>query len=264
MKGSLAQAVNYCTKHDPEPLLDGIDLKAMMHAHTSKKKEVCPDIIAGKTTVAKFVQENPEHLFQFQSMDRSVKSFKLATAEAVTTIGSRGMWIWGPPNTGKTHYARRISLKQYGQNPFEKSTNKWWDGYENEKVVVMNDVDPSHALQHSFIKNMKIWTDRYPCSGEYKGGTMPLNHEIFIVTSNHSLAEVFAQGDGPYVDYEAILSRFKVIHMTKERPKKRQFNPIVEHIFDQFNSQATYNPFNPDEASADGRSRDAALGIEKS
>ena len=146
MKGSLAQAVNYCTKHDPDPLLDGIDLKALMHAHTSKKKEVCPDIIAGKTTVAKFVQENPEHLFQYQSMDRSVKSFKLATAEAVTTIGSRGIWIWGPPNTGKTHYARRISLKQYGQNPYEKSTNKWWDGYENEKVVVMNDVDPSHAL----------------------------------------------------------------------------------------------------------------------
>lgn len=55
MKGSLCQAVNYCTKHDKDPLLYGIDLKTLTAAHTSKKKEIAPEIIAGKKTVAEFV-----------------------------------------------------------------------------------------------------------------------------------------------------------------------------------------------------------------
>ena len=36
----------------------------------------------------------------------------------------RGVWIWGEPGTGKTHYAR----EKY-PNCYIKAQNKWWDGY---------------------------------------------------------------------------------------------------------------------------------------
>ena len=54
----------------------------------------------------------------------------------------RGLWLWGPPNTGKSYKARDISEKQFGETPFIKDCNKWWDGYDGEKVVVLDDVDP--------------------------------------------------------------------------------------------------------------------------
>lgn len=40
---------------------------------------------------------------------------------------------------------------------------------------------------------LKIWTDRYRCSGEVKGSTVNLEHEILIVTSNHSIDDLFAE-----------------------------------------------------------------------
>jgi hypothetical protein len=33
--------------------------------------------------------------------------------------------------------------------------------------------------------------DHYSCTGEVKGGTLPLQHERFIVTSNFSIEELF-------------------------------------------------------------------------
>lgn len=30
---------------------------------------------------------------------------------------------------------------------------------------------------------LKIWADKWACTGETKGGTIPLNHHRFIVTS---------------------------------------------------------------------------------
>lgn len=38
---------------------------------------------------------------------------------------------------------------------------------------------------------LKIWADKWSCTGEVKGGTVPLNHRNFIVTSNYSIEQVF-------------------------------------------------------------------------
>ena len=38
---------------------------------------------------------------------------------------------------------------------------------------------------------IKRWADRHAVTGEVKGATVNLQHDIFIVTSNHSIAEVY-------------------------------------------------------------------------
>ncbi len=58
---------------------------------------------------------------------------------------------------------------------------------------------------------LKLWMDHYNCTGETKGGTVPLLHRDFVVTSNYTIKELYgAKGDEMV---EAIERRCKVIHM---------------------------------------------------
>lgn len=43
---------------------------------------------------------------------------------------------------------------------------------------------------------LKIWADKWACTGEVKGGTVPLCHKRFIVTSNYTIAELFGPEKG--------------------------------------------------------------------
>lgn len=52
---------------------------------------------------------------------------------------------------------------------------------------------------------MKIWADKYPCTGETKGGHVNLNHRVLIVTSNYSIEHLFKEDRAMC---EAIKTRF--------------------------------------------------------
>lgn len=54
--------------------------------------------------------------------------------------------------------------------------------------------------------------DRYPCNGESKGSTTPLQHRTFIVTSNYSIDALYEKDGHEMI--AAIKRRCKVIHMT--------------------------------------------------
>ena len=182
-------AVQYCTKHDNSPHLVNINLKELKKATESKKKYFGREVMAGRKLVD-LIKENPGYLFDFNNWQRSANSFKHATEKPYEAEGSRGFWIWGPKNTGKSHYARSISQKEYDRPPYLKDQNKWWDGYTDEPVVLLDDADKTMAEQ-GMTHLLKLWTDRYGCDGEVKGSHIPLHHRLFIVTSNNSIDEIW-------------------------------------------------------------------------
>ena len=64
----------------------------------------------------------------------------------------RGVWILRAPGVGKIHFARQVLV---AEGYYPTLNNKWWDGYQSQKVVIMEDVDKVTVkfLHH----HPKIW-----------------------------------------------------------------------------------------------------------
>ncbi len=72
---------------------------------------------------------------------------------------------------------------------------------------------------------LKIWCDKYAATGEVKGGTIPLLHRNFVVTSNQSIEDLYSAEKPDTI--AAIKRRFKVIHMTDPFNVRKQQEEIA-------------------------------------
>ena len=125
-------------------------------------------------------------------------------------LQKKNIWIYGEPGCGKSRWAHQQASEA---KFYLKNVNKWWDGYNDgtTQLVIIEDfpVDNKEWL----INILKIWSDRYPFNGEVKGGTVRVTPGkwILIVTSNHSIEEVFVNCQEQ--DVKAIKRRFTEVHM---------------------------------------------------
>lgn len=108
-------------------------------------------------------------------------------------------WHWGVTGTGKTRQARERFPDAY-----LKSNTKWWDGYNGEEVVILDEMTPNTIGSW----HIKQWSDHYPFSAETKGGSVRIRPKVIIITSNYSIRECYSDPR----DYEAIERRFKIHH----------------------------------------------------
>jgi hypothetical protein len=124
-------------------------------------------------------------------------------------------WWYGDTGTGKSRKVWQDYPEHYG-----KMLNKWWDGYQDEDVVVIEEWSPKNDCTASALK---IWADRYPFNAEIKGGCLrKIRPKKIIVTSNYSIDQCFEKVE----DRDPIKRRFKVTRFSN-----------LFNVDDLFNSQ---------------------------
>lgn len=192
---SIIEAVEYCKEKGENYFMDG-DLGL----NTSDKSDWKSFVNACKTMSTKELIDS-----EFSKTYANYRGFagevKIQFSEIQPLEELDNFWIYGMPGTGKTTHV----WSNYGESLFIKPINKWWDGYNEEATILLDDWDVTHRM---LCYHLKIWGDKWPFTGEIKGGSRRIRPKRIIVTSNYSIDECFDNEQ----DVAAIKRRFKIIH----------------------------------------------------
>ena len=67
------------------------------------------------------------------------------------------------------------------KDAYIKGNNIWWDGYDGQDVVIIEEMGPKQINAN----HMKQWADHYPFSAESKGASVKIRPQKIVVTSNY-------------------------------------------------------------------------------
>jgi len=108
-------------------------------------------------------------------------------------------WYWGATGTGKTHKARA----EAGDDYFIPTTYKWWDAYDGQKSVILDDIRGDFCKYHEILK----LTGELPFRVETKGGSRQAVYDKIFITSAYPPEELWLTIE----DKAQLLDRITVI-----------------------------------------------------
>lgn len=195
----------YLLKADLTPYEEGIYL-------SNKQSDVQKRAVDNKAIIEQplpqLVDNGTISIYSYKLLRESKMLYILDSIKVPEYMPKTCLWIYGGTGIGKSRYVRTNYSGQF----FEKSMNKWWDGYVGQKTVLLDDFDKKgECMGH----NLKIWADCYSFTAEVKGGTIRPFIDTFIITSQYLPKDIFCQGeDNTKWDHElcaAIERRFKIV-----------------------------------------------------
>lgn len=192
-KGTVKQAADYCKKDG-----DFFEHGELPKSGAERTQDMWRDVITlAETNQLDVIKDRyPSVFLRYLEKLRS-----LARPQLHILVELTNEWWYGPTGTGK-------SRKLWNDFPihYAKQLNKWWDGYDGEDVVAIEEWAPKNECSAS---GLKIWADRYPFPAEIKGGKLnKIRPKKLIVLSNYSMEECFPQVQ----DLDPIKRRFQAIH----------------------------------------------------
>lgn len=191
-KGTSVQAAEYCKKDG-----DFVEYGSLVVKKTAKEK--WRDIVQWSETgeVEKIRDEYPDVYFLHRPKILSLRS----AAPSILDELSNEWWV------GKTGTGKSSKLWRDYPDHYSKQLNKWWDGYNGEHTVAIEEFNPESGKYLAHF--VKVWADRYPFPAEIKGSCLKRIRPLrVIILSNYTPEECFSNEN----DLGPILRRFKVVH----------------------------------------------------
>jgi hypothetical protein len=154
---------------------------------------------------------------QFNSYSKAKLTYVSTDPSREKILKRRCYWIYGDPGVGKSYLVRQAFPGVY-----VKPIGKWWDGYNMERVVLMEDFDKNTCT----LQELKIWADQYSdVNCEIKGGMCKPCYDVLIITSNYSIDYCFPWKEDSSAN-EAIERRFKSI----KYEDRDQYDEIIKEL----------------------------------
>lgn len=173
-RGSPQQNRDYCSKPDTAIPNSFREIGTLpRQGQRSDLSEIAEAIAEGVTTSDLAAQFPCE----FIKYSRGIQALKtaLSSKPRCSTVEPTVYWWFGPTGTGKS----RLAFETYPDAYIKMPTNKWWDGYEAQTEVILDDYRPSMCPFHELLRLL----DRYPMKVEYKGGSTELQATTFVITT---------------------------------------------------------------------------------
>lgn len=181
-----ALAYKYCTKEetrvaDPET-----------HGVPPAQRNVAGDVAARNKLLLeegaeKAVEKGYIPLKEYVKIRGAIKLYNAVVNKPEPIDKLNNIWIYGPPGTGKSRWVTHNHPGLY-----DKPLNKWWDAYEGEDVVALDDFGKEHACLGGHIKR---WADHYPFTAEIKGSATTIRPKQIIVTSNYTPEAIWPEDE---------------------------------------------------------------------
>jgi len=221
MRGSLDEAADYCCdprKRAPGGLLleDG-------------KRPLYGDCARSASTTERYRQAYELAVKgQFEQIEHSMMIRHLGNILKLHTLfGKRppdlpvpippGVWLVGGAGVGKTTLCAKFP--HYKKDP----RHRWFDGYQGEKTVVIDDFAPFHIAQTDILKQLG---HQFAFQGETKGGSVWLRPHCVIITSQYMQLTCWEKDPESLA---AIVRRYKVYNLPDESAEAEQY--ISERLY---------------------------------
>jgi len=166
-RGTQKQAIDYCKKE--KNFLEWGN-PTNEQGKRNDLISLCDDIKSGKKK-KDIIDEYPSlYVKNCNGVDKLLDFYIENRKDAPTFI-----WLFGKAGVGKTKY---VFDRFNCDNIYSKSAGKWWDGYAQEDVILIDDFDKD---TYEFRELLKL-CDRYKYSGQVKGGFVKINSPFIFIT----------------------------------------------------------------------------------
>jgi len=134
------------------------------------------------------------------------------------------LWFYGPTGSGKSRASYEKDPGLFSVN-LRSAGRLWWDGYQNEKTVLLDDWRPTKVS----FEDLLVLTDIYHVRGDVKGGTVDLMYDTIIITCPRRPQEYFADKGEDVAQLLRRITEVRRFDMPEEEPEVVILPPAKRH-----------------------------------